>query len=89
MSPVDEEVIVISPPGAGEADGPDDGPAVAAGVEVVVEGESAPDELQAALDDLDDVEPMPATQRAVLVCVAIIVVAGIALLVAYWNGLLG
>ena len=82
MAEADEEVIVI----ASDETEPD----VAGSVEVIVEGEPGEDESRPALPgDLDDVEPMPAVQRGVLIVVAIVIVVGIGLLVAYWNGLLG
>ncbi len=82
MADADEDVIVIA------SDEPE--PDVAGSVEVIVEGEPGEAESRSGLEGaLEDVEPMPAMQRGVLIAVAIIIVAGIGLLVAYWNGLLG
>lgn len=82
MADADEDVIVIA------SDEPE--PDVPGSVEVIVEGEPGEDESHSELEGaLDDVEPMPAVQRGVLIAVAIIIIVGIGLLVAYWNGLLG
>lgn len=82
MADADEEVIVI----AYDETEPD----VPGSVEVIVEDEPGEAESRSGLEGaLDGVEPMPAVQRGVLIAVAIIIVAGIGLLVAYWNGLLG
>ena len=82
MANADEDVIVV----ASDEQVPD----IAGSVVVVVEGDPGDDGSHPdILDALDDVEPMPAVQRGVLIAVAVIIVAGIGLLVAYWNGLLG
>ena len=94
MIPVDEEIIVIGD------DEPDERPPAEQGcVEVIVEDgpsdergdgshhQDHPDEDHRGTPDIDDIEPMPAVQRGVLVLVAVLIVVGILLLIAYWTGL--
>ena len=85
MTNADEDVIVIAPDGSED----DSAPVQPVGVEVIVEGEEPATAVPSAIDDLDDIEPMPATQRGVLIVVVILIVLGIAALIAYWTGLLG
>jgi hypothetical protein len=87
-----EEVIVVAP---AEPEGLCDGCTVQPGVEIVEEPSPSADsaagegDARDLEDAIDGVEPMPATQRVVLVLVAVIAAAGVALLVAYWGGFLG